>query len=115
MEVNDTVPTGSDGGNPFNFWNLSWNDSWTYRRALAAPGDQNCPNIGDVSNQNLDNDNPLGYIFLSAEDAKLQAKRESGWTGGLNLTTLAATEQRSYGYYHYVISEQLDLEVRNYL
>jgi hypothetical protein len=94
----DLVPSGSDGGQPFSLRNLTWDKSWTYRRSFSAqPTNASMASTWDSSNQNLDNDYGGGYLFASAEDAER-------WSGGLNLTALAAAEQRSYGYYHFVKS-----------
>jgi len=98
---NDPVPAGSDGGQPYSLGSLTWDKSWTYRRSLSAqPSNPSVASPGDSSNQNLNNDYGGGYLFT----------RENGggstnWNGGINLTVLAAAEQRSYGYYHFIKSE----------
>jgi len=113
--VPDPVPIGSDGGSPYSFDGLSWNESWTYRRALgedlASPFSV-AP--GEVSNQNSDNDYTLGYLFISKEDTLAEANDKTGWKGGLNLTSLSAAEQRGFGYYHYVV-DQSGESIRSYL
>ncbi len=101
----DTIPVGSDGGIPYSLQNLSWNQVWTYRRALGFDNDWESVSPGEVSNQNLDNDYTLGYVFLSAEDAIIEARSRFGWKGGLNVTSLSGAEQRSFGWYHYLVDQ----------
>jgi hypothetical protein len=101
--TSDDTPPGSDNGVPFSLQGLTWSDNWTYRRAkqsgnwaAAAPGDQ--------SNQNLDNDYRGGYLFLSMDEIESELKKDpsNNWNGGLNITTLSESEQRSFGWYHYL-------------
>jgi hypothetical protein len=99
------VPVGSDGGVPLSLAGLTWNQSWTYRRAVSVnvgpyedTMDSPTVNVGEVSNQNLGNDFPSAYLFLSLEDSLNQ----SPWQGGIDLTALASAEQRAYAYYHYI-------------
>lgn len=105
-EGESSVPSGSDGGLPYSMDGLSWAQVWTYRRAFTSQADSDYYSVGqgEQSNQNLDNDYPLGYIFLSADDIDNQISGADGWLGGINMTTLAASEQRSYGWYHYLVN-----------
>ena len=112
----DVTPIGADGGRPFSLDGLSWAQVWSYRRARGY-GDTNTVTVKEQSNQNLDNDYPLGYLYLpiasassssstttTASELIIGNKESSGWQGGINLTTLAATEQRAYGFYQYMKS-----------
>jgi hypothetical protein len=49
---------------------------------------------------NLDNDYPLGYLFQPNDSIPSHHK----WFGGLNITSLAEAEQRSYGFFNYMVS-----------
>lgn len=96
----DHVPKGSDGRQPYSLGSLTWDKSWTYRRSLSAqPGNPSVASPGDSSNQNFNNDYSGGFLFTSPT---LTLAAETSWTGGINKTVLAAAEQRSYGYYHYI-------------
>jgi hypothetical protein len=116
-EITTSLGEGSDGGKPFSMDSLSWNQVWSYRRVVASPlenDDDTCYESiyqGEQSNQNLDNDYTLGYIFNSS----FMEESTSGWNGGINLTVLAAAEQRSYAYFHYLIQQQTDAAVANLL
>ncbi|MBX3432091.1 MAG: FAD-dependent oxidoreductase [Pirellulales bacterium] len=82
----------------------AWNQIWTYRRirgAAAAPGP------GDLCLQNWGysrrraeggNDYPFGYLFLSA---KLAAAQRDDWQGGLDMSVLAAAEQRAFAWHQW--------------
>jgi hypothetical protein len=96
------VPVGSDNGQPFSLGSLSWPQAWTYRRVLGL-GDDARSHVFDLelSNQNLDNDYAQGYLFLSQIDAQQQAA--SSWAGGLNITSLRSAEQRSFGWFRYLL------------
>jgi hypothetical protein len=95
----DHVPKGSDGGQPFSLGTLNWVQSWTYRRSLSAhPTNASVASRGDSSNQNYNNDYGGGYLFAS------NGNGDGDWSGGINVTVLAAAEQRSYGYYHFIKS-----------
>eukprot|EP01031_Cornospumella_fuschlensis_P035584 gene35584-43156_t len=100
---NSQVPTGSDNNQPFSLQSLSWQQVWTYRRVLGT-GDESEYHVsdGEISNQNLDNDYAQGYLFLSLEQAREQIN--SGWMGGLNVTSLHNAEQRSYGWFRYLLN-----------
>jgi hypothetical protein len=99
----DSVPVGSDNDIPFSMDGLTWDQVWTYRRAKhPSGGSWNDVSKGDQSNQNLDNDYRVGYLFKSMEDIQAELTSNEGWKGGFNKTSLSASEQRSYGWYHYL-------------
>lgn len=99
------VPQGSDDGLPFTTSGLSWQQVWTYRR-VKGTGDHDSTHVfpGEISNQNLDNDYKSGYVFLTMDKARAELQSSSGWFGGLNVPVLASAEQRSYGWYNYLVN-----------
>jgi hypothetical protein len=103
------VPAGSDNGQPFSFGSLTWPKVWTYRRVLGAGASHYSVYDQEVSNQNLDNDYAQGYLFVSFADAQKQVSSTSGWMGGLNATTLLNAEQRSYGWFNYLLNSSKSL------
>jgi hypothetical protein len=54
---------------------------------------------GEISNQNLNNDYPSGYLF---PDISVALNSTSAWAGGLNLTSLKNAEQRAYAWFQYM-------------
>lgn len=102
----DSIPAGSDFGQAFTMSGLSWQQVWTYRRVLGT-GDSSSTHVfsGEVSNQNLDNDYALGYLFLSMTEAIKQTQTPEGWSGGVNRTTLSNAEQRSFAWFQYLVNQ----------
>lgn len=120
----DVTPAGSDGGKPFSLNGLTWDKSWTYRRAFSS--NANNPNVaspGDISNQNLNNDYTLGYPFASSYREGVSNNNnhnnnndgDEDWKGGLNITVLAGAEQRSFGYFHYIKDTAANSTITDYL
>lgn len=81
----------------------AWQKIWTYRR-LRGKGP---PATGDISLQNWGysakdreggNDYPFGYLFVSRADAAAEA---ADWRGGIDLQTLAAAEDRAFGWHQW--------------
>lgn len=97
------VPAGSDGGYQYSSVGLTWQQIWTYRR-VKGNGDYVHVYPKEISNQNLNNDYLSGYMFVPFEDALAEVQSNEGWRGGLNLTSLNGAEQRSYGWYHYLVN-----------
>lgn len=81
----------------------AWDLIWTYRRIGGAGP----PEVGDLCLQNWGysaklghggNDYPFGYLFLSQQKT---AESRGDWQGGINLESLAAAEERAYGWHHW--------------
>lgn len=104
--VPDPVPPGAKGLQNWTMQGEPWAKVWTYRRVhatssnssetLVLPGDLSCQNIGG-GNDYID-----GYILLDSASPEFRAQLAPGaWRGGVNLTTLAAAEQRAFAFYHF--------------
>ncbi|MEM9490579.1 MAG: FAD-dependent oxidoreductase, partial [Myxococcota bacterium] len=76
----------------------SWQDIWQYRRLGSFDG---ASNAGEVTMQNWEhgNDYPFGYLFLSKEEAQIQALTD--WQGGINMETLRQLEGHAYGWHDF--------------
>jgi hypothetical protein len=86
---------------------LSWDQVWTYRRALAVGVEQSEDSItyptvnrGEQSNQNLGNDYITRYLFSNEKKKDNYAVGE--WAGGIDLKSLKGAEDRAYAWYHYM-------------
>ena len=97
------IPVGSCGLIACSLQGLNWEQVWSYRRSLAVGDDADMETFaqGEISNQNLDNDYPSGYLFNSLSDAMATA-RSGLWAGGINLTSVANAEERAYGWFQYM-------------
>ena len=82
----------------------AWDRIWTYRRIKGRGGKAA---VGDISLQNWGysgrdgeggNDYPFGYLFKSKVDTY---KERADWSGGVNLTVLAAAEQRAIAWHYW--------------
>lgn len=82
----------------------AWAQIWTYRRIR---GRQPGPHVGDLSLQNWGysrsrmeggNDYPFAYLFKSKADADAE---RIDWTGGIDMATLAAAEQRALAWHQW--------------
>ena len=82
----------------------AWDRIWTYRR---IKGHGEGPSVGDLSLQNWGfslekshggNDYPFGYLLLSKEAT---AAQRDNWQGGIDLTVLAAAEERALAWHHW--------------
>lgn len=105
----DPWPPGSGEGDRFAQQGMGWDRDWTYRRvdapagsdaAAGAPGETSVINVGggdDIGN---------AYLFFGLDSAELAEQRSAPlrWRGGVNTTALAMAEQRSYGFYHFFVS-----------
>jgi len=78
-----------------------WDRVWTYRRLKSTKGTQQ-GQIGDITQQNVDegNDYPYGYLFLSKSDAQKSVK-ENKWMGGVNVTTIRGAELLAMGWHYW--------------
>jgi len=87
-----------------------WDRVWTYRRVFANGSLE--VNPGDISLQNYGSQDSDRYLFLSLEEAKRQV--QTGWQGGINISALAYSEQRSYGWYWFMYNNATD-NIRSHL
>jgi hypothetical protein len=85
----------------------AWTKIWTYRR-LRGKGP---PATGDICLQNWGysakdreggNDYPFGYLFKSRADT---AAETADWQGGIDLDSLAAAEDRAFGWHQWFRSQ----------
>ena len=85
----------------------AWAKIWTYRR-LRGKGP---PATGDICLQNWGysakdreggNDYPFGYLFKSRADS---AAETTDWQGGIDLDSLAAAEDRAFGWHQWFRSQ----------
>jgi len=113
---------------------FDWTFAWNWRRARCGnlvnstlcpqgtsekpptPGETRFINIGDITQQNSGNVIDNAYLFLEPSQATMQHST-AGWQGGINLTVLAMLEQRSYGWYHFMIeaSRHLNNSMRKHI
>lgn len=86
----------------------AWSRIWTYRR-IRGNGDE--PAVGDLSLQNWGyssshgsggNDYPDGYLFKNRSET---AAEKDDWTGGIDMTVLAAAEQRALAWHTWFKSQ----------
>ena len=78
---------------------FSWTRIWTYRRSKATSSRSfDVMNDGDVSLQNWDAQDSNVYVFLPLDAARAQVQ-QGAWAGGVNISALRYSEQRSYGWY----------------
>jgi hypothetical protein len=117
--VPDETPVGADGGVPFSMQGLTWEDIWSYRRAVGF-GEPSAPGYSVIveteqSNQNLDNDFATGYLFKSRTHIMEELDSQEGWRGGINTDVLRGIENRAYGWYHYLVEQQLNASIATHL
>ncbi|EDQ86953.1 uncharacterized protein MONBRDRAFT_27772 [Monosiga brevicollis MX1] len=99
------VPPGNSEGNPYPTTQdpSDWHYGWMWRRAFCAGNKSDCgpsnTNVGDVTQQNRENDLFTGYPLLSMPDILAQA---SDWKGGVDVNVLSMMEQRAYAYFHFM-------------
>jgi len=102
------APVGTIAGKHLGFGDYgnredAWERIWTYRRIRGegkpAPGDLCLQNWGYSRRlQEGGNDYPFGYLFKSK---KLTAKEADDWSGGVDLQTMEAAEQRALAWHEW--------------
>jgi hypothetical protein len=107
QEEFDAIPKGTCGDVACDLEGLTWTQVWSYRRSLAVgdgAGMNTCAQ-GEISNQNLNNDYPSGYLFPDIStilSSRGEKNASSAWAGGLNMTSLYNAEQRAFAWYQYM-------------